>query len=450
VTAVVSFDVTNAYMFTAGASVDGKWICAQLDSSFTLRDAAANKEVAKIEPEHGSITAHPCKVSNDGKFVATGGEHSLRVWNVAKKTQTKVADGNYEDAAMFGFHDGDDAVVHGSTPTSWDPATETATELAPSMRWAIATSKSRGAYAIAHLQAVHVVFTHGEAPPVDTCKHASHMGTLAFSHDGKSLACALQDGSVHIVDTTTWNERGADKVATEWDNVALRFTDDDKTLKALSNTQLVTFDASTAVATKVNLKHPNKKLVGSSPSEPHASRQPRIFDDGTFVVHPWLGGVALYDASGAYMRDLVIPKVDSPDAFSHDGKTFAERTKDGIVVMDVATGIQRAVPIANVSGNLAMTPDAGSIVLFRYGGNVVVTGTDARAFDGGVYTIGDDAVLDPAFALAGFGVVATLPTGAFEVSRDADVVCEVGTITLERSTCDDRAQSGLLATALPL
>jgi len=444
----------SEYLAGTGVSANGRFLCIQVGETFRVREMTSAKEVA-LQSEHGLSHVYPCTVSNDGKTMASGGQSSIRLWDVDKAKQTFKEEGNFGSIFNFAFaDDGKSVVCAGWPPSSWDVATGKKTVLSskgpPSYHNGTAASPS--AFAFADEDAVHVIQPHGAVVTCPT-EEAYEPQVVEFSHDGKLLACELRDGSVRIYDTATWAERGRAKVATEWDHVAMRFTDDDKSLKVLCNTDLVTFDTQTGATTAtVKLKHPTKTLVGDSSLEPHAARVPVLFDDGTFAVHPWLGGVALYDASGAWVRDLKIPKADRMDAISHDGKTFAEFIDGTVAIMDVPSGTTRKVPVSVKSvWKLGLTPDAGAVIVEGYeGATVVVTDTDAQTSDAGARFVGRDALV-PAQPIAtlvyeGEGVLATLPSGAFEIRGKVSAICVVGSIVLERATCEDRATDGVIAT----
>ncbi len=436
------------------ASANGRWICSQIQDGFAARDMTTGKQVHLVS-EHGVFFGHACTMSNDGKYMATGGRRSVRLWDVETKKQTFIEQGAYEDPSDYRFSDDGKAVVFGYDPIwSWDAATGKKTALSGGPMRHLATAASLDAVAFADAEAVHVVRAHG--PLLATCAHEEGTGrpaVLAFSHDGQTLACEMGDGTVRLYDAAAWTERGHAGTGIGSDHVAMRFTDDNKSLRMVSNTDLTTLDAQTVTVTaKVKLKHPSKTLIPDDPMQPHAPRVPVLFDDGSFAVHPWLGGVALYDASGAFARDSKVPKVDRRDTMSHDGQTYAELNDENVTIMDVASGTARTVPVpgSKSSVRIALSPDAGTVVVSGFYGTWAVTGTDVRTLDGGARFNGPTASVpapdEATITYDAEGVLATLPTGAFETRGKIGAICVVGTVTLERSTCEDRSRDDIIAT----
>jgi WD40 repeat protein len=453
---------------TAFTSQNGHWLCTQSGDAFRVRDMVAGKDVADVKADQQLHNVYPCTVSNDGKAMVTRGRLSIRLWDVAQQKQTFVEEAgsfggyDYQDTAYFGFTDDSRAVLYASpwaAPVwSWDVATgkKTAMPTDPK-RWVHAAAWAPGIAAFGTEDGVRVVREHGDV--VVTCRSEEKYQApevIELSHDGKSIACEMRDGTLRIYDTTTWAERGRAPVAAQYDHVALRFSNDDKTLTVLTNTDRHTFDVRAATsAAKVKLKHPTRVLVADDPMQPHARRIPAIFDDGTFSVRPWGGDAALFDAAGAWVRDLAVPTALAPGVFSADGSTFAAMTDTALVVIDVATGAKRSVPIAgHAAGTIGMSRDGKTLVV----GQVVVTGADTHEYDGGILVA--NLLLDPhdvvieraslflgaSLDIIGDAALATLPTGELEVrGKMSGGVCVAGAINLERATCDDRARDDVIA-----
>jgi len=454
----------------AATSRDGHWLVyRRLTSSGTtfvrVRDMVTGKPAAELPGRFFSVDGYA--ISEDGKTIATGSSSSIRLWDVAKNKQLYVVkdERSYDDQHLYTFSDDGTALIkEAQTMESWDVATGKMTAIPLSTRPTIVDaswSPDGSVAAIATPYSVNVVGTGTKEPLVvcDTEKDKMQRPmAIAFSHDGKSFACATDNGPVRIYDATTWTERAKAKGAAFTTDIPvdLGFAQDDKAISVIVGKELRRFDAQTgADIAKVTLKHPTKTL---------ASRH-TLFGDGTLAV--WLaGGAALFDAAGVYQRDVALPTPTLASVFSRDGKTYVSMTATGIDILDVTTGTTRNVPyVAKVkSSRLVVSSDGKAIaVVSSDGGVTTITGEEVRTLDhvtasrvwfagrGLAMLVGSNAIAlrrgaEPlaTLELQSSGLLASLSTGMFETRGKPEIICVVGTTTLERGTCAEREREDVV------
>ncbi|HEX4517642.1 MAG TPA: WD40 repeat domain-containing protein, partial [Polyangiaceae bacterium] len=433
----------------AGTSSDGHYL-AYLETSIDpaplhVRDMLTNKDIAKWEGSFHSVEAFG--ITNDGKTIATGSRNSLRLWDVAQKKQLFKHDSSNggaatNDADDFAFDDeGKTMLLGGGNPTAWDVATGKETLLVPYQREenVLHVVKSPDGVAVILEDEVRLVPKTGE--PRTVCKgmlqpYAPVIGptNIAFSPSGKTFACGMSDGWVHVFDTSTWAEttvvkRGAESPIERPVDLVL----DDASLTIVANGGFVSYDAKTAKETRrVTFKAPM----------PLAPRHGRT-DDGTIAVRTWTGSLAIFDKDGVYQREVKLgmnPAIGALDAFSSDGKTYAAVVGKTLHAIDLATGEDhpsdlatlKPKSIAFVSGKPIASADRVSII-----GNTL-------------YTASGGTIATPAVTLeiVADGLIARDATGAFEVRGKPLAACVVGqkiATWLTTETCADYAKDTLVA-----
>ena len=451
-------------------------------ASLHVRDMTAHQDVAAWAGHFHSIEA--LAVSNDGKTVATGSRNSLRLWDVAQKKQTfkydtfaadGVTDSRYTDQFAFS-DDGETMVLAGDgTAQSWDVATGTLKPLATEqprkkVLRVVPAPQTLDAVAIVLEDEVRIVPATGE--PRSVCagtkpRYAPEIGptSVAYSASGKSFACAMADGWVHVFDTSTWKERAVVKrgaKSPEDRPVDLAFSADEKALTVTSDVGFVTYDAATAAQTaRVVFRHAG---VGLAPR--HAR-----FDDGKIAVRAWNGALALFGADGAFERDVKLAAglpVGAVDAFAPDGTTYAIAVGKTLHVVDLASGEDRKVELPSAAKSVAVarggktlavagadkrvslvsggavTPLAGASGTRAWivGGTVLVAESDDTV---GAFALDASAATGPALEIDPNGVVVRDAAGAFELRGKPEVECVVGSTFLTETTCADRTKPGLVA-----
>ena len=444
----------DAISGSAGVSNDGHYFAYRetwVDPvPLHVRDMIANKDVAKWNGSFHSVEA--LAVTNDAKTIATGSYNSLRLWDVAQKKQLfKHESGgalSTNEADTFAFDDDGKTMLlgGGGTTTAWDVSSGAEKPLVVDQpkKDVLRVVKSPDGVAIILEDEVRLVPRAGE--PRTICKgmvppYAPIIGptNVAFSPSGKTFACGMSDGWVHLFDTSTWAEQSVVKRGAESPidrPVDLVLADDALTIVA--NAGFVTYDAKIAKETK--------RVAFKAPM-PLAPRHARL-DDGTIAVRTWTGSLALFDKDGAYQREVKLglnPAIGALDAFSSDGKTYAAVVGKSLHAIDLATGedhpsdlaIAKPKTIAFVQGKPVASADRVSTIgsmLFSASGATVTSsvsgGDDARAIS---------------IEISAEGFVARDLSGAFESRGKPVTACWVGKTWLSTETCADYAKEGLVA-----
>ena len=429
----------------AGTSNDGHYL-AYLETSIDpsplhVRDMLTNKDVAKWSGAFHSVEA--LAVTNDGKTLATGSYNSLRLWDLGQKKQLFKHDsthgaGSTNDADNFEFDDdGKTMLLGGGNPTTWDVATGKETLLVPYQhdKNVLRVVKSPDGVAVILEDEVRLVPKTGE--PRTVCKgmyqlYAPIIGptNVAFSPSGKTFACGMSDGWVHLFDTSTWAEqavvkRGAESPIDRPVDLVL----DDASLTIVSNGGFVAYDAKTAKETsRVTFKAPM----------PLAPRHAR-FDDGTIAVRTWTGSVAIFDKDGAYQRETKLgtnAPIAALDAFSSDGKTYAVVVGKTLHQFDLATSEDHP-------SDLSIKPKTLAFVA----GKAIASADHVSAIGGALYTGSGATITSGALTLEidTDGLVVRDTSGAFESRGKPLAACVIGKTWLSTETCDDLAKEGLVA-----
>jgi WD40 repeat protein len=464
-----------------GVSANGRWF-AYLESEgdnqpLHVVDMTTNKEIATWKGNFHSVQA--LAITSDGKTLATGSYSSLRLWDVAQKKQTFVdrtshdwlsADAETNDPSQFAFSDDDKTMLLGGRgiPAAWDVATGKLDRLVtdqPAKAALRIVPAPGGGVAILLSDEVRILSATGE--PRTVCKgmqpeYFPMIGptNIAFSSSGKSFACVMSDGWVHVLDAATWAERTVVKkgAASPIDHpVDLAFSSDEKTLTVTSNTGFVSYDAATAAPTAhVTFHHASLGL---------APRHAR-FDDGSVAVRLWNGSAAIFGADGAWQRDVKLvasAPIGARDEFSSDGKTYAVAIGKTLHVVDLATGEDHTTDLASAPKSLAIASDGKILVAFADGAIAAVSGGAAtpiaNAHGTRVWSLGKSiAVASSNDTIELFGPSASSPislevdpdgvvardaTGAFDARGKPELECVVGKTILERETCADRASDAV-------
>lgn len=164
--------------------------------------------------------------------------------------------------------------------------------------------------------------------------HEAKVRAVAFSPDGKLLACASMTDEVVLWDVGARKERARlrdRKNGSDGDAMAVAFSPDGRTLAVLH--------------------FPNEAVclwdVGSTRLRGKTEKLPGMWVSLAFSPDSrWLAtGVEIWDvATGKLARELDHPPLELPDqiAYSADGKTFLEYWKDRVVFRDVASGKVRS------------------------------------------------------------------------------------------------------------
>jgi WD40 repeat protein len=479
----------------ARVSANGKYLVSlgvgeYDDMPLVLRDLESHKTVAQWSGHFGGLDGFD--VTADGATLATGSRNSVRLWTVADKKQTFVASrtrrgDNYDDdLGAYAFSDDGKTVVLGREARTmlWDVATGKETEIVSNQRdqeVLRAVPFGDGGMVFVLDDSVRVVPASGEVQTLCRGFHQRFYPDVGptnavLSPSGRSLACSMNTGTVHVFDTATWKEQATfsgpeagrttnNGMVWVWAGVPpavrpvdLSFSADDATLTIVNDAALFTYDAHTGKQTS--------KVALRDPKLPLARRHAR-FADGRVLVKTANGSAALFDGTGAYQRTLALvpgARVDAPDAFSTDGKRYAVVIGNTLHRVDLETDQDRASELPVAGAAVALSEDGQTCVVVGKDGTAYrVDGATKKIEDAGakhaffvgkalVVVTGKGDTLDLFAADAQpktlevdpNGFIARDATGGFEERGRSEAECVVGRVFLTRETCADRAAKGLV------
>jgi len=483
----------------AGVSVGGRYLVtlghgendAYDAMPLGVRDLETGKVVAEWTGLFGFLTG--VSVTPDAKTVATASQNSVRLWDVAAKKQTFIAartrrGDNYDsDLGRYAFSDDGKTIVLGREARTmlWDVATGVETEVVSNQRekdvLRVVPLGEAGVVLVMNDE-VRVVPLVGDAHTICRGFHQRFYPDVGptnavVSPTGKSVACSMSGGAVHVFDTATWQERSRIDAPVPgsfkqgfggfvWDGVPptvrpvdLAFSPDDASLTVVSDTTITTYDASTGKqSSKVTLRAPKLVL---------AARHAR-FEGGRVLVKTSSGSGAIFDAAGAFDREVKLvagAPIDAPDAFSADGKTYAVAIRSVLHTVDMDSGADHTTDLPIGARTLALSPDGKASLIVGTDGAVyqpaagsvtkLEPGPAKRAFFAGkamVAVTGSGDTLEllvtgrspRVLEVDPNGLVARSATGTFEARGKPEAECIVGHVMLTLETCADRAESGLV------
>jgi len=495
--AFTGLSATSSRVYAA-LSRDGRYFVSLGESNdyenmpLVLRDLDTGKTVAQWSGKFGGVDSFD--INPDATVLATGSQNSVRLWTVADKKQTFIASrtrrgDNYDsDLGAYAFSDDGKVVVLGREQKTmlWDVATGTETLAVSNQRVKSvlgAVPLGDGGMALLLDDEVHVVPLKGDMRVLCKGFHQRYYPdvgptNVVLSASGKSFACAMSGGAIHVFDTSTWEERpsidgpqpGTFKQVLggyDWNGVRpsvrpldLVFSPDEVTLTVISDTAVYAYDTHTGKQlSKVALRAPKVALAGR-----HAR-----FADGHIVVKTSTGSAALFDATGAWVRALeLVPSapIASPDAFSSDGKVYAIAIGTVLHTVDTDTGTDHTTVLPVAAATVALSGDGKTCAIVSGDGTTyrvdvavkkLETSSPAkRAFftpKGVVVVTGGGDTLElfvgdeppSVLEVDPNGLIARGSGSAFELRGQMEAECVVGHVFLSQETCSDRAEPGLVA-----
>jgi WD40 repeat protein len=344
---------------------DGKVLAAGvLSKTVHLWDVATGKELHRLAVDF----VHAVAFAPDGKTLATSGLSELALWDVASgRKRYEVKEGS-ANALAFAPDGRTLATGHDTRPSGvvrlWDAATGEERCPLPGHTGPvslIAFGAGRKRVATGSWDKTVRVWETVGGRELWAQRGPDTVWAVAFSPDGKSLATAWADRTVHLRDTATG------QLLQEFpfpDLTEVSFSADAKALRGRTRDGLwVRWDWGTGRALPAQgLKDPGGGLGISPDGKVRAERAPN-------------GGIRLVETrSGKEVRTLGMAREDvDAVAFGPDGKALATGARDGTVrLWTVATGKQTG----------SLPADAGQVMVLAFSpdGKVLATaGLDGTA-----------------------------------------------------------------------
>ena len=324
--------------FAVAFSPDGKTLASRSRKTVSLWDVSTKEKLGKLPDYFGSILAF----SPDGKILAGDGRGStLRLWDVGAQRELTPAP-HFGDRLTFAFSpDGKTlAITSRGALRLWDVSTQRE-ELITSppneicgrsedLANAVVFSPDGKTVAAALDDGTLTLWDLITKKKLKTLKgHAERIVAVAFSPDGKTVATGSWDHTVKLWDVSTKQESGTFEgsgnyipaVAVSRDGQTLASASDDRTVKL--------WDLS--MKQKLGTLEGHRDLVFAVAFSPDGKTLASASDDAT---------VKLWDLSTKQELGIFKGHGGSVDgvAFSPDGKTLASASRDETVKLwDVST-----------------------------------------------------------------------------------------------------------------
>jgi WD40 repeat protein len=352
-------------------SPDGKAAAASAYgvADVTVRDATTGKEVQRLPgPEKGN---GPLAFSRDGKTLAVAAnDYVIRLWDVAAGRVTGELRGhtNLIDALCYAS-DGGVLVSAGDDRTVrwWDLATRQETrQRRVGGEWShIALAVSADGKGLAWVENRRSLVLCDAASGQELCRTdlGAVVRSLAFSPDGRTVACAQLFGTVHFLDSRTGHEQrrwdGEDHVV-----LKLAFSPDGKML-AEAGDWLYLRDVAMC-----------KPAVAENPLPEYVTALRFMSGGRELVAGFWDGQVGCWDPlTGRPRRPLAAPEGFTwkrrhvmPVALTPDGRTAALPDAKGVThIWDATTGrsLRRIDQLSPHSGEGAFSADGSLLALLH-------------------------------------------------------------------------------------
>jgi WD40 repeat protein len=308
-------------------SPEGKMLAStSADGTIGLWDGTNGTAIGKLDGHQGGATA--LAISKDGKFLASGGmDKIIRLWDLAGKKAVRQFKGHDGRISSLSFSQ-DGKLLASSTgwPGNWDRTARI---------WDVDTAKE-----------LHKM-------------RAEYLGSVAFAPDGKTLAVAPGDATIHLYDPATGKEL-AESARRMVRSQCLAYSPDGKLL-AVAGMSLLLLNATTGEEVR--------RLDGCAQGDYAAAFTP----DGRLLAAGGRdGNVRLFDvATGKETRRFEGHKGQQREAwvaglaFSPDGKLLAVAERGGIVH---AWDLEKEEELTQLTGHsgvvwsVAFAPDGRTLI----------------------------------------------------------------------------------------
>jgi len=208
----------------------------------------------------------------------------------------------------------------------------------------------------------------------------------AITADLTTLALAFFDGSIHLVDGATGQEKmrfkAREKVADIGIPKSIEFSPDGKTIYALADEGSVVDEGSVSVfdtttGKLVGTLKGDRKIIVPGMAFSSDFHQLAVFGyvdepdpkNPGKMKNPPASRLGLWDLKSGKERHVITLALVFSGAFSADGKLFAAGTQKEILLFDTATGQERRrMPLRGNAFSLAFTPDGNTLAAGEMGG----------------------------------------------------------------------------------
>lgn len=333
------------YISSIAFNPDGdRIVSSSRDSTTRIWDVVTGKEIMRLESHEGLVNS--AEYSPDGKLIATASnDKTIKLWDAEKGVLLKTLYGHTDVVNYISFSpDGEilASVSDDETILLWNVKSgniikkqfDILLHIEPTIR-PVFSPDGKQLLAVSKAHGIMLSDVFGPYPIYNSLKGYSYNGndiatTIAYSQDGKTIAIALRDGYVIILDAETGKEIRRMNVTTYYfDFISSIVFSDNNLLATVSDNSIKIWDFDTGECIdSIIARDENESFLAVRPDFKQAISNPGTYRDDSLYVLNLENKKTLFKIIGC-----------SEASFSQDGIHIATNTRDNaIMIWDSKTG----------------------------------------------------------------------------------------------------------------